>query len=405
LGDIRGKLVNAIDEATRASQGANPIPSQFRDVKLQTPSGKTDPTGVWFLRGDKPVFSNSNIEGARGTLGDMADELNNYASIKGKNAQGSQITTWYKPGEEDRAQKTIDTFKQTYPSDVPGQIKYHVETGRALGYPESSINAYVRSRFGDKPVDALYARPPGPYKEALSNYRDELQVQKSFEDGWNTYRNKQGVEGYLEDSPEALKAWMKTATPEQVQARQLGAVSGAFQKIGSARNAALAGESILRPEYNVDKLKILFGEEKGARMAQLMDDQHAQAVQNAKIVSGSKTAETTAALEGSKLPPVQPMNMLKSGTVPALMTGAAGTLGYLGLPTEALLAAGAGAASTIPAIATKTAQVASRQLAKSTNIELARRISETGAGRADTIMRMVAHPKVVRARNELQNPP
>ena len=90
---------------------------------------------------------------------------------------------------------------------------------------------------------------------------------------------------------------MDQATPEEVVARRLGTRSDIDQKINAVKNPALAAEGITRIEYNKEKLRTLFGDQEANRLIRSMEDAREEALTNAKLLAGSKTAETQAGRE------------------------------------------------------------------------------------------------------------
>jgi len=133
---------------------AHAVPPQFRNTKLETPSGKVDDTGIWFLDGNKPVYENATRKSLDSLFGERAAEFDKYPSLTGANKDGSPVTVWYKPGEEARAKQLIDLFHDPpFKGAVEDQIKYHTQTGLTLGYSTDAVDAYVRKRFGDAAVE------------------------------------------------------------------------------------------------------------------------------------------------------------------------------------------------------------------------------------------------------------
>jgi hypothetical protein len=233
-------------------------------------------------------------------------------------------------------------------------------------------------------VEAIDKASGKAYRPALSKYRDAMQVHEAFDAGFDTLKNRSGVKG-LEDRPEALKEWVKDATPEEVVARRLGTRADIDQKIRAAKNQALAGESITRIEYNQEKLRTLFGDKEANRLIRVMKDAQDEAATNAKLMAGSKTAETLAgqkALEVRKVGGGNPLQYFAPVAAEILGQGA-------GLPGMGL------AGSLVAKGAHMGAQKIGQMHDVARNYEFARNALTTGPAREATINRLLAHPKVV----------
>lgn len=253
--------------------------------------------------------------------------------------------------------------------------------------------------FNEKLIDQIDEASGGAYRPARAKFKDAKDIHEAFDSGFDTLKNRAGVSG-LEDRPEAFKAWMDQATPEEVVARRLGTRSDIDQKINGVKNPSLAGQTITKIPYNQQKLEMLFGKQEARRLIGRMEDAGDQAITNAKLVAGAKTAETLAGREALKVPEVQPFH-LGSATQALLPAGmaeiAAESYGAApGLTGAALLAGGIGLG-----LARKGVQKVSQSSALARNVEIARAASATGAGRQQTINALLAHPKVIRA---LQKP-
>jgi hypothetical protein len=239
----------------------------------------------------------------------------------------------------------------------------------------------------------------GAYKPALAKYREAKQIDDAWQSGFDTLKNRSGVNG-LEDRPEALREWMKTATPEQIVAKRLGTRSDIDQKIRGVKNQSLAGTSITKIEYNQEKLKDLFGEKEGSRLVRAMDDAAREAETNAKLVAGSKTAETLAgqkALEVRKVGKGNPLGYLQYAA-PLAAEGLNFEVGHGVLP-PGVATAGILAAKGLHLGAQKLGQM--RDVAK--NNAFARALSALGPEREQVINRLMSHPAVVRQLNKPSN--
>jgi hypothetical protein len=303
LMDLRGKLINSIDKASPKAS-ANPLPHEFRDVNLSTPSGKTDQTAVWFTKGDKPVYAQATPNGAKQQLdAENFKELSNYPTMTGKDAKGNPITVWYKPGEEAKAKAAVDNFTSGLKDskDIADQIKYHYQNGLAYGYNETAANSYVRQKFGDKEVSsALGNKPPSnSYKAALSNYRDEKNISEAFHDAYSgVFSNSKK----LENRPEFTKDWLSGLSKHELEAAKEGARLAIDTEIRAAKNGALAGTNIVKSDFNKEKLEMLFGKAEANTLIKKLEDERTIANTHNKIVEGSQTAMRTASKDQFRMP-------------------------------------------------------------------------------------------------------
>lgn len=241
--------------------------------------------------------------------------------------------------------------------------------------------------MNEKLIDQIDEATDGAYRPARQKFKDAKDISAAFESGFDTLKNRQGITGALEDTPDALRAWMKEASPEEVVARRLGTRADIDQKINGVKNASLAGETITRIEYNKDKLRTLFGDNEANRLIRSMEDARDISTTNAKLLANSKTAETLAGQKALGVPKVGGGNPLTYfAPVAAEMLGE----GY-GLP-------GVGFAATT---ALKGAHMGVQKLgqinALARNHEFARAALATGQPRAALINKLMAHPRVVRA--------
>lgn len=246
---------------------------------------------------------------------------------------------------------------------------------------ERSLGARLMGMRG-RLVDQIDEAAGGAYKPGLQKFRDAKEIHEAFDAGFDTLKNRAGVAG-LQDRPEALKQWMSAATPEEVVARRIGTRADIDQKIRAAKNQALAGESITRIEYNQEKLRTLFGEKEANRLIRVMKDAQDEAATNAKLLHGSKTAETLAGRDALKVRNVEAGNSLHYA-VP-FMTEMLAT--QYGVP-------GAGAAL----LGLKGLHVGAQKIGQiadvSRNYQFARSALATGAERDATIRSLLSHPKV-----------
>jgi hypothetical protein len=192
-----------------------------------------------------------------------------------------------------------------------------------------------------------------------------------------------------------LDDWIKNATPEEVVARRLGTRSDIDQKLRGVKNQALAGQNIVSIEYNREKLATLFSPKEADRLTRAMDDTAAESQTNAKILQGSKTAETLAgqrALEVRKVGGGSPLQWMAGPAAEIASQYLAP--GTMGLGSAAFLGGKALQLGT---------QKALQSLDKSRNVAFAKAASATGSARQETIGALLAHPDVVRALQKSRN--
>jgi hypothetical protein len=263
-------------------------------------------------------------------------------------------------------------------------------TERATGGALRDIN--------EKLIDQIDAASGGTYRPARAKFKDAKDIHESFDEGFDVLKNRSGVNG-LQDRPEALDKWMNTATPEQVVAKRLGVRSDIDQKIRGVKNQVLAGTNITKIEYNREKLERLFGKKEGSRLIRSMEDASDISSTNSKLVGGSKTAETLAGQKAMAVREVGGGNPLQYVTpVAAELIGQSAGIPFAGLAGT---------------LALRGAHMASQKVGQMSdlarNSAFARAALATGPAREETINRLLAHPKVVRAmdksRNALTSPP
>src|SRR5882672_3489136 len=249
----------------------------------------------------------------------------------------------------------------------------------------------------EKLIDQIDEASGGTYRPARQKFKDAKDIHEAWEEGFDVLKNRSGVQG-LEDRPEALTKWMKTATPEEKTAKMLGVRADIDQKIRGVRNQVQAGTGITKIEYNREKLQTLFGREEAGRLTRAMDDAADMARTNAKLTEGSKTAETLAgqkALELRKVGGGNPLNYAGP-----LMAEAGSYLGlggsYPGLGTAAFMGL-KGAHMGFQ----KVGQLSDR----ARNTAFARAAMASGQSREGVLSAIGSHPKVLRELQKRGNVP
>lgn len=246
----------------------------------------------------------------------------------------------------------------------------------------------------EKLVDAIDAASGGTYRPARAKFAEAKDVHEAFDRGLMLQRTRQGEAGITEDSPQAWMRWAAKATPDQMDAARLGALSAIHMKIGSVRNAARAGMDIPEVEFTRDKLGVLFGKDKADKMLQQLRDERDIAATNTDLFKGPQTA---ARLKGEEALAVRKIGADHSNpfwyAAPVAGELAANALGQpFGLAAAGVL--GLKAASTVARYGwQKTGQM--NDLAR--NAAFARGAVASGPAREQLINRLVSHPKVVRA--------
>lgn len=334
--------------------------------ELMAPSGET-------------LFDPMRLHRVQSDIGDRAFQLSQSASGK-ERLLGKELR-----GFNEQLIDQIDKAAGPVPV-APGHVRIGVQGGtKYVDVPEGragleKLNDPDFIKNNAQSVDV------GAYRAGRAKFKDAKDVSEAFESGFDTLKNRQGLKGALEDTPNALRSWMNNATPEEVVARRLGTRADIAQKIGGVKNGALAGETITRIEHNKDKLRILFGDAEANRLIRNMEDAHDQALTNAKLLANSKTAETLAGQKALEVPKVgggNPLSLIVPAAAEMLGQGA-------GLPGVGFMAS----------MAAKGGHMGLQKLSQinalSRNEAFARNALATGAAREETINALLSHPKVVR---------
>jgi hypothetical protein len=234
---------------------------------------------------------------------------------------------------------------------VQSRLRYEAETlGRSAQGSERLVAGElsgIRNKLVDAIDTAAGGKPgtPGPYREALSAYRDEMHVQEAFERGMTLLSGAKAGEAGLANRPEAWRAWMKNASDSEIAAARLGARTAFDNAMGTVRNEALAGRAIPDVRFVRDKMEMLFGPANAKKIVAEAEAEQLKAQTNALLTANSKTARSRAAQEAIK--PREVGNVLQLGqtAIPAAaaegmnaLLGAGGMT--MGLPTAALIGTG-----------------------------------------------------------------
>jgi len=147
-------------------------------------------------------------------------------------------------------------------------------------------------------VDAVDVASGGKYKPALSQYRDAAAVPEAFEKGYKGVFKTND----LEDFPEYFDAWIKgdpakgiaPASPQEIAAARVGAITRVRQTIGGMQGGATRGERVLLPEFAQQKVSSLFSPKQTAELSGLLEDARGMSDTNSLLFKNSKTAQVTA---------------------------------------------------------------------------------------------------------------
>lgn len=268
--------------------------------------------------------------------------------------------------------------------DVQAELRRRAEdlSSSATGSDKSLGRELYKVR--DSIVGAIDEASGGKYRPALTNYKGAMDIEDAFDKGLSVRRNREGIKGITEDSPEALDRWMKTASPEELQAHRLGVLESYGHKMDSMKNAALAGRDIPATDFNFAKMKSVFGEEKASDLQRQMEDVRRKAETDALWTRNSKTGLVQAGQNALKVRSMSDLTPIGASSLFGAFAGHA-------------LGGSSGAATGIAAIgAGHTALHKLMQASElSRNSEIARLSGALGPERADLIGRLAAHPEVV----------
>lgn len=227
-------------------------------------------------------------------------------------------------------------------------------------------------------VDPADPSKGGLFRAAQAQFKGDKEIEDAFQIGLGFWQNKGGM-GAMETRPEAWAQWWKAASPEEQDAVKAGIRDAVQNEKGRVNNEALKGEGMVKPAYNKEKLAIVFGQKEADALIKELGDQANIAFSNAKLVSGSKTAETSAA--DSAVKDVTAGDKAASGflTIPNIVAGSAlGALGHaVGGPLLGVPAAAAGLAGR--AVINKTAGAVMNRIAANHNRELAKALVDPDA--------------------------
>lgn len=197
------------------------------------------------------------------------------------------------------------------------------------------------------------------YKEALHSYRDEMHIADAFKEGHDKILTSSKK---IENDPSFVKKWFDGLTDAEKQAAKEGVRTAIYTEMGVAKNPALAGESIMRSDFNKAKMEAILGKEETDKLIKSLQDERLIANTHNKVIENSQTAMRMASKEQFALPTASqvgstllPASIVEGANILAGGVGGVGTAAYLGLK---------GANATKDAIKVKLAREHNAQYAK-----------------------------------------
>lgn len=238
------------------------------------------------------------------------------------------------------------------------------------------------------------AAPP-EYRKALGKYAEDMQVQEAFDRGRFLLSNRPTK---IEDRPESLREWLKSAKPDEIEAVREGARVAIDNQIRSMRFAAKKGSDIPEVEFNRAKLEMLFGKKEVEQLARKLADEKDIANSTNILLKGSQTASRQASNVRVDLPEHKGSNLAKFAA-PVAEIAIAGSTGVQG----AGLLVGSGQ------VASHLLHKGKTKLVGKSNEEYAKLLTAEGPARDELIKILESHLPAVkpsmlnRITNRLQN--
>lgn len=118
------------------------------------------------------------------------------------------------------------------------------------------------------------------FKAARESWAGPSKTMEAFKKGLSVFQNKGGMSG-IANTPDAIKAWIKSATPDEVQAMKLGARSSLEQEMASSANQVDKVTRIAAVDANRQKLGALIGDDEAKKVIDSLNAQHADPVGDA----------------------------------------------------------------------------------------------------------------------------
>lgn len=242
---------------------------------------------------------------------------------------------------------------------------------RQQGFSSSVINTMKNPDADAALLGWKAGKGEGTYKKALGQYADDMAVQEAFDRGRFILSNRPTK---LEDRPESLAKWLKSAKPAEVDAVREGARVAIDNQIRGMRFAAKKGSDIPEVEFNKSKLEMLFGKEEVADLSRKLRDEKDIAQTTTDMLRNSQTAMRLRSNSRIDLP-VEKAASLNPFLAPVAEIAGAAMTGYPG--------------ASIPVIALQGGQKAlfkgRTALARRTNEQLAKMMTAQGPARDELI--------------------
>lgn len=205
---------------------------------------------------------------------------------------------------KDRDQMFLDVRGEQGAHNIQKDLRARAQA--LLDSPEPSNRLLGGKLMGirNRIVEAIDKQTGGKYKEGLGKYADDMDVQDAFKSGTEIFRNRPSV---VEDRPEYLAKWLKTAKEDEILAKREGARVAVDNQLRGFKSAARKGTDIPEIEFNAEKMKLLFGEEETKSMLQKLQHERMIADTNNKLFQNSQTAMRLQGAEATAVrPPYKP---------------------------------------------------------------------------------------------------
>lgn len=168
------------------------------------------------------------------------------------------------------------------------QIALRREAQDLLDSPDAA-NRRLGNRLMDirnKYVDAIDKVAPG-YKEGLSKYADDMQIQEAFERGFSLFGKSPKITNRPEFLIEELK---REKRPEIINALKEGGRIAVDSMTRQFKNSARKGEDLVASDFNAEKIKALYGEKEANKLISTLEDERAISTTDSKLFQNSQTA-------------------------------------------------------------------------------------------------------------------
>lgn len=161
------------------------------------------------------------------------------------------------------------------------------------------------------------------------NFKYADPVGEAFSKGMNIFSNRQGTAG-VEDTPDAVKGWLSSASDAEKQAAQQGARQAIDQALSSARQGDLSAAQSLfgKSTANRDKLEALFPNSKD--LFDTLANEFTMKATGQRVAQNSATAERQAIQQKYAPKPSGANGMAEAMVGEAVGGGPGAVAGYLG---------------------------------------------------------------------------